>query len=1100
MFKKATSFILSLVFVLTAFGVSTLFGGVIGAEAVYYDYYTYISLPGWGAFSDADLAELYHPGAEGAQVAAPANAPERVTSATAFTVTNSKPGSYVGYVNLCSYVFYNPADTDNIQWCAKDTPSSGKTITDGYDFGEDSGICFWVGRNDGNCTDPVKINLFIVPAKGTAYSGSDPVMIENPMGFCFEATVRPDEDGYVYYDFKTDFSQIDWFWNHDDGKNYSIYNGYSKRPLPYNIMDKISGIRVELQNAQKDDVYYLADFCAYRDKRIHTDELEEVIELFDSLDPEAYTEQSYEETTEIYMRAYEVMLDPDLQTKYSQREVDTLARELMTSIRSMMPMFPARIKELKLNGFDVWTDEDLETISEGGISADPATIAAEGIGPATAEHTVEIIANGDTTFSPPYYGWSCFSSRIENEDGDIVAVKNPFGIDLSESAGLRFWLKNPEDEVPVFMQIAVGKAGESRFVADDENISRPMGEGESGYVCVSWNSFYDDEDDLELFDYLNQLDFIEILFDNLHQKSYFISDLHVFSWSMYNADMTEITKTLSDTRAYMASLNPADYTPLSWQKLEIAVNNAETLMTTYGVTQAEIDAAGEELKSRANRLVLIGDGAPLEALNYLYALIYGGNNYWRGNYTGISYNALRAALDDAESAIDSDISADQCALLTAALEDAISGLVPITHGSVIEKGFFSFEKYTGRDLNKSTGDRTEGVNYSIVNRNAVSMLPTGFDKALKMEATHDMSSGEEDEHGVLQFKSMYREGGKVPQYIIPSNGDPLVGDLTGSDGVLVWVGVNDVNLVSGGRFRVGVSNCFTYPLFEMHAIDIPIPPTGSGWIYIPWNYFDHWDEWTNGEPIRLDEIYFYIFRFDGEVKQGLEVYITGLQAYKDTSASTNAQPVISNIADGQEIDVSEGAFKPDWTVGNATLDGVFFTYGDGVNVNGEHVLKVVNGDKSAEVSFTVTGGISAYAAPIISGVENGGEYEDAVTVSWDIGEGTLNGEAVESGVEVSEPGEYVLVVTNGDKSATVTFTIKEQTPPPPQHKKGDMDGDEEITVADALKALRIAAKLVQPTEDDIAIGDVDKDGDITVADALKILRVAAKLADEGSLA
>ena len=230
MFKKATSFILSLVFVLTAFGVSTLFGGVIGAEAVYYDYYTYISLPGWGAFSDADLAELYHPGAEGAQVAAPANAPERVTSATAFTVTNSKPGSYVGYVNLCSYVFYNPADTDNIQWCAKDTPSSGKTITDGYDFGEDSGICFWVGRNDGNCTDPVKINLFIVPAKGTAYSGSDPVMIENPMGFCFEATVRPDEDGYVYYDFKTDFSQIDWFWNHDDGKNYSIYNGYSKRP------------------------------------------------------------------------------------------------------------------------------------------------------------------------------------------------------------------------------------------------------------------------------------------------------------------------------------------------------------------------------------------------------------------------------------------------------------------------------------------------------------------------------------------------------------------------------------------------------------------------------------------------------------------------------------------------------------------------------------------------------------------------------------------------------------------------------------------------------------------------------------------------------
>ena len=65
--------------------------------------------------------------------------------------------------------------------------------------------------------------------------------------------------------------------------------------------------------------------------------------------------------------------------------------------------------------------------------------------------------------------------------------------------------------------------------------------------------------------------------------------------------------------------------------------------------------------------------------------------------------------------------------------------------------------------------------------------------------------------------------------------------------------------------------------------------------------------------------------------------------------------------------------------------------------------------------------------------------------------------------------------------------------------KGDMDGDGEITVADALRALRIAAKLVAPTEQDIELGDVDNDGEITVADALKILRVAAKLADRSSL-
>ncbi|MBQ9557924.1 MAG: hypothetical protein IJU94_04890 [Clostridia bacterium] len=64
----------------------------------------------------------------------------------------------------------------------------------------------------------------------------------------------------------------------------------------------------------------------------------------------------------------------------------------------------------------------------------------------------------------------------------------------------------------------------------------------------------------------------------------------------------------------------------------------------------------------------------------------------------------------------------------------------------------------------------------------------------------------------------------------------------------------------------------------------------------------------------------------------------------------------------------------------------------------------------------------------------------------------------------------------------------------PAQLKGDIDGDGEITVGDALKALRVAAKLLQPTSALLALGDTDGDGEITVGDALKILRVAAKLA------
>ena len=42
-------------------------------------------------------------------------------------------------------------------------------------------------------------------------------------------------------------------------------------------------------------------------------------------------------------------------------------------------------------------------------------------------------------------------------------------------------------------------------------------------------------------------------------------------------------------------------------------------------------------------------------------------------------------------------------------------------------------------------------------------------------------------------------------------------------------------------------------------------------------------------------------------------------------------------------------------------------------------------------------------------------------------------------------------------------------------------------------------RCVPPAMPDVMRGDMDKDGEITVADALKILRVAARLADASSM-
>ncbi len=61
---------------------------------------------------------------------------------------------------------------------------------------------------------------------------------------------------------------------------------------------------------------------------------------------------------------------------------------------------------------------------------------------------------------------------------------------------------------------------------------------------------------------------------------------------------------------------------------------------------------------------------------------------------------------------------------------------------------------------------------------------------------------------------------------------------------------------------------------------------------------------------------------------------------------------------------------------------------------------------------------------------------------------------------------------------------------------GDVDGDGEVTVADALSALRASVGLAELGEEAFAAADVDADGAITVSDALRILRAAAGLARE----
>ena len=1116
--KKTLSMLLAVMFALTAFGVTTIFGGVLGAGAVFYDYFEYVSIPGFTAFTEAEIQKAWTTKSHFSGFSSDYK-PDGVEKVATFTaeggdawggmvaatmeLKNSDLSSWGGSLDSCIWganntlggkdFLGNSLDADgNIVW---ETSFEMNDVLA-------SGFCFWTGINGGHYDGSVKIQLFSIPCKGPAYATSNDGstdMSKYGTGFVYECDgVRPDEDGYVYFDFKTDFFQCDWWSTDDEGINWyraadpsdpdkyphdKYHFPISKCAIPQSKIPYINGIQIRFSNVQAGDVVSIGDWRMYFDTRIHTDELEEQCDIFDALDPEAYTEESYTAATEVYLEAYEMIQNAE---NYTQKQVDAMTKELKQAIAALKPMFKAEMKSVKLAGFEVWDDADLEAMSDGGVCLDTAMVE-DGVYPSTKEQSVMVFAQA--VDGPPTYGWSLFTNATE--DG---AVKNPFELQegsdpLSAASGIRFWMKWDDTLVPApqAARIGLGVSAEGiYFECEETAVELPE---KQGYVGVSWVNFYDVDGDEDIYDWIDEIDTIYIYLEGV-TGIYYIADLTGFEWSISAADIEALRKAIDDARAYMGTLTEADWYYKSWDRVFEKIEEAEDLLDKYGVTEEECDDAIAAITYALNKLVLADEAMKRETALMLEGLCKSAHTYWRGNLVQRTYMALAEELEIAERMIEEGDSEEHGVEEIAKMQAAIAGLVPIQPGSTVTS-IHSFENYTNRDLTRANGDRTDGVTYEL--DGTFAKLPAGYSKALKMTATVDMGSETTDEHGMMQFKAMTRDnGGVVPIMLGPNNENTLIGDLTGTAGLCLWIGVNDMNLVQKCTMRVAVSNCTVGPLFERATVDIPIPANGSGWIYLPWEYFEFYDDWTHGQEIDLAKIYFYIMRFDGFIKAGLEVYITGIHAYKDPAAGTWTAPVIKNIAEGQNYDVSEQDLIPDWDVGAAMLDGEFLIYGNPVLKNGAHTLVVTNGDKSTTVNFSTSGAIE-----LTANVEENGEYDAGYELTWEPADADayLNDEPIEVGYKVNEPGEYTLIITKGDKELTVNFTILDK----PAYKMGDMDKDGEITVGDALMTLRIAAKLVVATDEQSIIGDVDKDGDITVGDALKILRVAAKLVPESDL-
>ena len=153
MMKRTISIMLAVLFTFTAFGITTLFSGVFTAGAEFLDYFNYVSIPGFGAFSEAALKNVLQPSMnfEGFTTEmTPAGDFEGKIAKFTVTSTDQWGGSGIRTFNR-DWNYDENTDAGNANWAANGYIDGTTIFGDtGLTFEDAAGVIFWTGVNGNN--------------------------------------------------------------------------------------------------------------------------------------------------------------------------------------------------------------------------------------------------------------------------------------------------------------------------------------------------------------------------------------------------------------------------------------------------------------------------------------------------------------------------------------------------------------------------------------------------------------------------------------------------------------------------------------------------------------------------------------------------------------------------------------------------------------------------------------------------------------------------------------------------------------------------------------------------------------------------------------